>query len=211
MRILLVAATLTEVEPFRLLYPGVSESMEVNIGKHQVKLLISGVGMVATAYALGRQLQSPCDLAINLGIAGSFNSTLPIGEVYAVGKDTFAEFGAENGGDFLSASQMGLGKDTFFPYPQADFPIEGLREVDAITVNKVHGNNSSIKMAIDRFNPQIESMEGAAFFYACDQAKVGCIQIRAISNFVEKRNIDNWNIPLAVKKLNETVIKLLEQ
>jgi futalosine hydrolase len=45
-------------------------------------------------------------------------------------------------------------------------------------------------------------MEGAAFFYACEEANVAALQVRAISNYVEKRNKENWNMPLAVKNLN---------
>jgi len=211
MKILLVAATLPEIEPFHLRYPGAGELNGVAIGKHRVELLVSGAGMVATAYALGRHLQNPYDLAINAGIAGSFDFNLPPGEVCIVREDTFAEFGAEDGDDFLSAGQLGLGTDTFSSCPPANFSIPGLKEVNAITVNKVHGNEFSIAKAIARFNPQIESMEGAAFFYACASAGIPCIQIRAISNFVERRNRESWNIPLAVGKLNETIIKLLEQ
>ena len=37
-------------------------------------------------------------------------------------------------------------------------------------------------------------MEGAAFFYVCLKEKVNFFQIRAISNFVEKRNKKNWEI-----------------
>jgi futalosine hydrolase len=56
-------------------------------------------------------------------------------------------------------------------------------------------------------NVQIESMEGAAFFYACRQAGVPCMQIRAVSNYVEKRNRDNWQIGLAVKNLNTFAVE----
>jgi len=43
----------------------------------------------------------------------------------------------------------------------------------------VHGNDDSIAAIVERLNPQLESMEGAAFFYACRELKVPCIQIRA--------------------------------
>jgi len=59
------------------------------------------------------------------------------------------------------------------------------------------------------FNPQVESMEGAAFFYACLLEGITCSQIRTISNKVEKRNKDNWNIPLAVKNLCATGLQII--
>jgi futalosine hydrolase len=82
--------------------------------------------------------------------------------------------------------------------------------VKAITVNKVHGNENSISKIVAQFNPEIESMEGAAFFYACEQTKTCCMQIRAISNIVEKRNREKWQIGLAIKKLNDTLIQIFE-
>ena len=51
-------------------------------------------------------------------------------------------------------------------------------------------------------------MEGASFFYACEQAGILGIQIRSISNMVERRNKDNWQIGLAIKNLNDTLIQL---
>jgi futalosine hydrolase len=54
-------------------------------------------------------------------------------------------------------------------------------------------------------------MEGAAFFYACREAGVPCLQIRAVSNYVEKRNRDAWQIGLAVKNLNTFAVELLER
>ena len=53
-----------------------------------------------------------------------------------------------------------------------------------------------------RLNPQIETMEGAAFFMTCQRFNVECIQLRSISNYVEKRNKSNWDIPKAIKNLN---------
>ncbi|MBA3286215.1 MAG: hypothetical protein H0U27_14320 [Nitrosopumilus sp.] len=40
---------------------------------------------------------------------------------------------------------------------------------------------------------------------------VPCVQLRGISNFVEKRNRGDWNIDLAVQNLNKTLMKLVEE
>ncbi|RYY32368.1 MAG: futalosine hydrolase, partial [Sphingobacteriaceae bacterium] len=61
---------------------------------------------------------------------------------------------------------------------------------------------ASIQKTAKRVNVQLESMEGAAFFYACRQMDLPCVQIRAVSNYIEKRNRDAWKIGLAVKNLN---------
>ncbi len=211
MKLLLVAATLPEIQPLLYSYSIDSKSDAKVIGKHSVRVLITGAGMVPTAFSLGRHLaKQSYDLAINLGIAGSFDFDLNLGDICLVTEDTFAELGAEDGEDFLSFDNLGLGITSQSHRPHPGFATGQLREVSAITVNKVHGHELSIAKAIARFNPQIESMEGAAFFYACNQSEVPCIQIRTISNYVERRNREKWDIGLAIKNLNDTIINLLE-
>jgi futalosine hydrolase len=87
--------------------------------------------------------------------------------------------------------------------------IDALETVSALTVNTAHGDEKSIEKIKTLFNPQVESMEGAAFFYACLFEGITCSQIRTISNKVEKRNRDSWDIPLAVKNLCDTGIQIL--
>ncbi len=176
------------------------------------KLLITGVGMVATAYALGCELAADnYDLAINLGIAGSFDRGIALGEVVEVITDTLAELGAEDDTVFLPIDQMGFGDSRFdATYQPGELMLPSAKKVTGITVNTVHGNEASIQKLQQRLNAQTESMEGAAFFYACSQAGVPCMQLRAISNYVEKRNRDAWQIGLAIKNLNTYALELLE-
>lgn len=210
MNILLVSATKQEIDPFLSEFDMTSEPFEKKIGDHSVRVLITGAGMVATAFSMGKHLAGySYDLAVNAGIAGSFDFNLPPGEVCQVSEDVFAELGAEDGDDFLSIETLGFGKSCHFASPNTAFTKHAhLKEVKAITVNKIHGNELSIAKAMARFKPQIESMEGAAFFYACDQSGTDCIQIRAISNYVERRNRENWKIGLAISNLNNTLIQL---
>ena len=85
------------------------------------------------------------------------------------------------------------------------------KEVRAITVNKVHGNDFSIHRIKERLNPQVESMEGAAFFYVCSQMDIPTLQIRAISNYVEKRNREAWKIELALNNLAEAISTIINK
>ncbi|HEY1061277.1 MAG TPA: futalosine hydrolase [Daejeonella sp.] len=211
MNILLVAATQAEINPFLLHHGFQNLSIrEKQIGEHQVSVLISGVGMVATAFAMGSYCaEKAFDLAINAGIAGSFDTAIQPGDLCRVSEDILAEFGAEDGSNFLSADTIGLGKSLFSATTVSGFPgYDQLINVKAVTVNKVHGNEKSIAEFVKRFHPQIETMEGAAFFYACEQAGRPGIQIRAISNIVERRNRANWQVELAIKNLNDTLIQL---
>lgn len=168
--------------------------------------------MTATAFAMGRELScEKYDLAINAGIAGSFDRALKLAEVVMVNVDCFSEMGAEEGENFLSIDELGFGKTSIRPaFPFDHQYTSPLSKARAITVNRVHGNDESIYETVLRLNPQIESMEGAAFFYSCNQLALPCIQLRAVSNYVERRNRQSWNIPLAVSNLNETLIHLID-
>jgi len=230
MRILLVVATEKEVGPLISEF-GISISDLSKTGNQDsntsansdcqlltanCQLLISGVGMVATAFALGRHLSANTyDLVVNLGIAGSFDRDIALGDVVEITEDTFAELGAEDDLHFLPIADMGFGEASFYPSKKLTdlhnlFNTFNLKQATAITVNTVHGNEASIKKVAERLSPQIESMEGAAFFYACKQFNVPCLQIRAVSNYVEKRNRANWNIGLAIKNLNTFAVEFLK-
>ena len=87
--------------------------------------------------------------------------------------------------------------------------LEKIKKVRGISVNTCHGNEASIKKFTSRLRVETESMEGAAFLWACNQIKVKCVQLRAVSNYVEKRDKSKWEIASAVKNLNEVLIKLL--
>ncbi|MBS1502321.1 MAG: futalosine hydrolase [Bacteroidetes bacterium] len=212
MRILFVAAT--EAEIGKLIADlrfavydcdqGANISCELRdaYNRHEISTLITGVGMVATAFSLGKHLATnQYDLAINLGIAGSFDRSIALGEVVEVVEDRFSELGAEDDKAFLTIEELGFGESVFKPVYELPDSFD-FRKVSAVTVNTVHGNEANIQKLASRLRPQTESMEGAAFFYACGQAGLPCVQIRAVSNYVEKRNRDTWQIGLAIKNLN---------
>ena len=213
MKILVVSATEAECDALR------NRTNKPRLKKHKIDHLITGVGMIATAYALSKKLsRGRYDLVINTGIAGSFRKEIKIGDVVNVISDCFADLGAEDGVKFLSVFEMGLHKKSDFPFRDGKLipslkkqnGLDELKKVNAVTVNTVHGSKKSIERVRIKFNPDIESMEGAAFYYVCMMEKIRCIQIRSISNFVERRNKKAWNIPLALKNLSDAVVKILE-
>jgi futalosine hydrolase len=207
MKILLVAATRAEIsailEHFNFSDGNFLESSHFDV-------LITGVGMTATAFALGQYLSRKYTLVLNLGIAGSFRKEIALGTILNISSDEFSELGAEDNTEFLSIEDLGFGKGTFKAIN--DVPrglLLGMEEVKGITVNKVHGNQDSIDQVIKRLNPVTESMEGAAVLYCCEKLNIGCLQIRSISNYVVPRNKDSWKIGLAISNLNKWAIEFL--
>jgi len=203
MKTLVVAATKTELT-LLCQHFNVSEGNFIE-GKN-FDLLITGVGMVATAFALGKHLSPKYNLVLNLGIAGCFDRNIELGRVLNITEDVFAELGAEDGENFLTITDLGFGENHY--KSRGNFKID-LPSVSGITVNRVSGTEKSIKNLIERFNPKTESMEGAAVFFACKKENIDCLQIRSVSNYVEPRNKDNWKIKLAIKNLNEWAIDFI--
>jgi futalosine hydrolase len=223
-RILVVAATAAEVAPVvsRLRHiadrhPCVTRYRTAN---HDVDLLISGVGMVATAAWTSRELNCErYDVAFNLGVCGSFTRDIEPGTVVHVVSDRLAELGAEDGDAFLTIEALKLLEEDEFPFqrgrlvnaaPPANPGLVDLRPVDGITVNTVHGNERSIACVVERFRPDVESMEGAGFMYACLIQSVPFAQVRAVSNVVERRNRNAWKLDVAIRELGTAALRLLE-
>jgi futalosine hydrolase len=207
MKILIVAATRAELSGIYTRFE-LPESDFVQTG--QFDILITGVGMTATAFALGRHLHTPYALVVNLGIAGCYDWKFPLGRVLSISEDTFSELGAEDKNEFLSIDSLGFGKSLYKANHQLTTPhFINLAQVSGITVNKVHGNKTSIKAIEQRLHPVTESMEGAAVFYCCEQNSIPCIQVRSISNYVEERHRESWKIGLAINNLNDWAIEFL--
>jgi futalosine hydrolase len=218
MRILIVAATSAEIEPVVAKFRYASErGPRVNTythAGHDVDVLVTGVGMVATAAWCSRLLaQTRYDLGLNAGLCGSFDPALAPGLVVHVVADRIAELGAEDDEAFLSIAELSLPCEHEFvnTAPPSNDALSRLPAVTAITVNTVHGNARSIAAAMRRFTPQVESMEGAAFIYACLINDLPFAQVRAVSNVVETRNRSAWNIADAVRNLGRTTLDILDR
>lgn len=214
MKILVTAATQPELDA------AVGRWHEGSEKKHTIDLLITGLGSVATAYSLTKVLtQKRYDLVLNVGIAGSFSGSYPIGSVVAVGHDCFADLGVIEENGFKTAFDMKLLLPNSKPFtagwlscPYIDkYPaFKSLPKVKSATVNTITGTNERAEELKKLFAPDIEGMEGAAFFYTCLSEDVPFLQIRSVSNMVGIRDKSKWDIPLALKSLAATLEKLPE-
>jgi futalosine hydrolase len=225
MRILLVAATAGEIAPVVARFQHGAEREAKVVGYkyagHAIDVVVTGVGMVATAAWCTRTLAaSRYDLALNAGVCGSFDRTLHPGTVVHVVTDRIAELGAEDDELFLSVHDLGLAGEDDFPMTggrlvNAQAPaiaaLEALPAVHGITVGTSHGNTRSIAAIVQRLKPQVESMEGAAFMYACLIQGLPFAQVRAVSNIVETRNRAAWRLDEAIRNLADTTLAVIDR
>lgn len=222
MKILIVAATWLEVKLLADELEFIKETSHLlkkyRLQEIEIDILTTGIGTTFTAFHLSNTLrEEKYQFVINVGIAGSLTNELNIGEVVSVVSDEFADLGIEKEEEFLTLFETGFMDANEFPFEQGIVKSSDcngflqLKKVRGITTNKSHGRASSIAEIKSKFSAQVESMEGAVVLYVCNWLGVTCFQIRAISNFVEPRDSSQWNIPLALENLNETVLNVLSK
>lgn len=206
MDLLIVAATNLEITPF----------LETNTNSD---ILITGVGVPATIYTLqNKLLHKKYDLAIQAGIAGTFNDSFEKSDVFFVEEDTFADIGVEENRRFQTLFEMGLANENEFPYTNGwlknDHPLikqSYLTPARSITVNKITADKDQVGKLREKFKADIESMEGAAFHYVCLLQKVNFLQLRSISNIAGERDKSKWKMKEAIKVLNNELQKLVQK
>jgi futalosine hydrolase len=225
MKILLVASSNSEAKLLRDKLTFVSKIyynlVNYRLGTLDIDILITGHGSVFMAHHLTKTLHTfSYDLAINLGIAGSFDYFLELGFVVNVIQDQFADLGFEEKDSFFTLGEKEMLNEDSFPFAGeilrslGNFEIdvvESLIPVKGISVNTLHGRQENIQKVKNRFKCEIETMEGAAFFYVCLMEKIPFLQIRSVSYFIEISKVDNWNLPLAISNLTVTVLEVLEE
>ncbi len=174
-RILYLAATDSEADVISNIKGMVRMPDHLRFRNFEIRLLVSGIGSISTAWSLRQWLSTNDipDLAINAGIAGSYSDHIKTGDVVMPVTDCFADAGIEDGDKFLTLYEAGLAGKNDFPYregllfsdPKYNTLLESvIKPVSAITVNTATGSEETINKLNKKFNPDIETMEGATIF-----------------------------------------------
>ena len=225
MKILCVSATKLEIDPLlgKLLGVPVSSDnhFDIRYKDHIIKFIITGIGSIHTTYHLCRELANEkYDMVLNLGICGSFRDEIPIGEVIYVEQEIFADLGFGEMDGFRTLFEAGMIEKNTFPYTGGrlvnlnklkEKALISLKNVVGITVNKSSGSYKESEFLKMKFGADIESMEGASFFYTCLQENVPFAEIRSVSNMVGTRDKGSWDIPLATNNLSDVVLSYFEE
>ncbi len=207
-RILLVTATDNEVQPFLDSYQWMRDEntllFHTRVGSLDVHHLTTGPGIMLTSFRLATLLaHHSFALCINAGFAGSYDRQIKLGEVVQVIQEEVADLGAENDQQFIPLRKMSFFDENWRPFSDGKLKhpnpklLEGIKNVKGVTVNRVTGSEGTISLNKEHFEAEVESMEGAAFFYATLLNNIEFYQFRAISNRVQKRNPALWDMNAA--------------
>ncbi|MDX9782162.1 MAG: futalosine hydrolase [Bacteroidales bacterium] len=221
MRILITAAEEEELITARQAFNSLSKSEQNSI---DITYMLTGIGSTSTSYRLTKMLvesNPQFSLAMNIGIAGTFSEEFPIGSVARVDKEFFGDLGFETNKGFQTLFDYKILDANTHPFKggalsapeltkEAEMILKKYGKATAVTVQTVSGLPEKRTQLELGFKPQIESMEGAAFFYVCLLEKVPFVELRSVSNEVGERDRGKWNIPLALSALRESVKELLE-
>ncbi|MCK9625181.1 MAG: futalosine hydrolase [Bacteroidales bacterium] len=216
MRILFTAAVPEELQQAQKAYMELPAELRA---RFDVAFAVTGIGAMNTCYKTTKLIQpnpesKKFDLVVNVGIAGSYTQKYSLGIVVNVIVEQFGDIGVETRNGFqtifdydtLNANTYpfidGLLKSRSLPN-RVSVTLVDLPKVAGITVQTVSGRKETNKERFRIFSPEVESMEGAAFFYVCLMEGIPFIEIRAISNYVGERDKSKWEIPFALKNLSE--------
>lgn len=214
MNILIVSATEGEIAPFTNFLENSFVPARISGG-----LLTTGVGMMAATYTLTKHLlANKYDFVLQVGVGGSFNRDIPLGDVVFVNSDQYGDLGAEDHDAYIDIFDMGLIPENEPPHIGRKLitpllPIHdklGLPQVMGLTVNTVSGNHATINRRYKKYLADVESMEGAALHYVCLREHIPFAQVRAISNYVIPRDKSQWQMKEAIINLNKWLIGFIE-
>jgi futalosine hydrolase len=213
MNCLIVAATAIEIAPL------IKQLPTSKLGKLQIDVLITGIGLMSTTYALQKQIgiKRP-DLVIQAGVGGCFDTKIKLGSVMAIQQDCVADQSVMELKELKTLFDLQLVPSHQFPYKKGWLinPTKKLQQLDltwvkAISVNEITTDPQRVLAYKKLFSPVIESMEGAALHYVCLMEKIPFLQIRSVSNYIAERNKKNWNLSKAILQLNKTLLQVLKK
>ena len=217
MKVVITSATEKETELLRQSLNPLYFNKELPF---HVDFHISGVGLLASCFSISQLVfhQKP-DLIIQAGIAGTFTQKISLGTVVVVKDEYLGDVGVEENGVFKDLFDLQLASQNELPFANKSLDnidlkkwnITALPTVTSVTINEITTRQERITQLLEKYNPEIESMEGASLHYCCIKTGVPFIQIRAISNHVGERDKSKWAFGEAFKNLSQTVVEYIDQ
>jgi futalosine hydrolase len=197
---------------------------------------VSGLGKVNAAHAATLLINhfTP-SLIINLGIGGAYPSSgLDVGSVAIATKEIYADEGVWLKDGLKTLETVGIplvqaGRRRYFnEFPMGDRATKkiltlkrmnvwedncgfGIRAGAFATVSACTGTKKRAAEIEKRLQVICENMEGAAVAHICALYGIPLVEIRGISNMVEERNRDSWDIAIAAEHCQIIVVELLRE
>lgn len=205
------------------------------LGAAAVWLAETGIGAVNAAHTLtcGLQSRRP-DLVLQVGVGGAYpQAQLALGDLAVASSEAYGELGVRTPDGWQPAEAFGipvlqLGEDAYcnvFPLdPRLVANAQQVLERAAwsevrpavstgpfVTVQECSGTTALGQQRAGRFGAICENMEGAAAAHLCRLYGVPFLEVRGISNQVEDRRREVWDLPLAGQRAQQAALRLLAE
>jgi futalosine hydrolase len=227
--ILAVAATEFEMSPLeQLLAEGDGRGL-ADIAVPACRTLITGVGPVETTLRLTRGLEGRdqrIDCVLNFGVAGAYvqESSNPAGnagllDLCLAEREWLGDFGICYA-DRIEAFDEQLGGPVSFPLNQSLLSRaetiltrhgQAFRRGNFVTVSAASATQARGQMLAARFGGLCENMEGAAVARVCAEFSLPVLEVRAVSNLVEDRDVSRWLLAAACGRAAEAAALLVRE
>jgi futalosine hydrolase len=204
------------------------------LAERGVRLVETGIGAVNAAHALTCALQATRPgLVVQLGVGGAYpGSGLRVGDLALASEENYGDLGVRTargweGGEIIGLAVLEKEQKYFncFPLDQAwvskaevtlekaawDKGRARIKVGPFVTVQECSGTAALGAERQARFKAVCENMEGAAAAHLCRLYGVPFLELRGISNLVEERQRETWDLPLASRRAQEAVPLLLRE
>lgn len=189
-----------------VIFPTKDESKHFK--RDDVDTIFGGVGLIASTYSTTKYiLTHKPDVMIMAGIAGVYKgSDLKIGDSILVNRERISDLGFFNEHGFKDFSKMELDMDfdksieIDCPYIDSEMPFR---------TGVSNSMNCAMASFVDTDNVDVENMEGAGFFYACNKEGVKFYELRTISNEVNLTH-DDWDYDKSIRNLTTELNRLID-
>ena len=193
------------------------QPVPVDLGGRPGLLLVTGIGIINTAFVLGRVLEAhDPEFVLFAGIAGTFDrNVLPIGSSCTVSTEIWPEYGLKtedavdpkglgfslaeiNGGPVWDRVELLSGKRLVNSGLDR---LAKLPEAVSLTVSGVTATRADAAKFKSTYAADLENMEGFAAAYSCALAGVDLCELRTVSNIVGSRESCDWDLRGALAEL----------
>lgn len=233
--IIITAATSRELS---LLISSLETGGRLQLGRHEayegvlagwrVIIALTGIGKVnaaCTATALLEHFEP--ELLVNTGCAGAYpESGLAVGDLALATAEMLGDEGVVTPEGWNSLELIGTpvlsrnGEQFFNRFPLTQWAVDKachvaqaaglpLQSGAFVTVSTVSGTARQGVELSRRFGAICENMEGGAVAQVAAIYGADCLEVRGISNLVEDRDLARWDIPLAVERSQQFILRLV--
>jgi futalosine hydrolase len=204
--------------------------VEGELAGRKAVICVGGMGKVNAAHAATLMiLRTRPEAVIVFGIGGAYSSSgAAIGDVAVAREEIAGDEGVLTDEGFKDTQYIGIpllktsASGIYNTYPASEPLLKRSLQVLAgasgigtvhvgpfVTLSTCTGTIERARELEHRYHALCENMEGAAAAHVAMSHGVPWLEVRGISNIVEKRDLVKWDVPKAARAVQQAVTQIL--